>query len=104
MKFSLREFNQLTSVEEYLSFFQIPYEQGFVNVNRLHILKIFSQNLAKIDADNANLPEAEILHKYREGLRQAYETFLSKKPLETKLFKVFHHKPNNIVMVREIQT
>jgi nitrogenase-stabilizing/protective protein len=37
------KFQKLKEAEEYFVFFQIPYDQKVINVNRLHILKKFSQ-------------------------------------------------------------
>jgi nitrogenase-stabilizing/protective protein len=104
MSFTLDNFKQITTAEEYFEFFQLPYEQSFVNVNRLHILKKFSQLIDEIDTQYRDLSEDEKLKQYREALIQAYEVFLSKTPLETKLFKVFNEKPKGIVMLSDLQS
>lgn len=104
MSFTLDDFNKITDAEDYFEFFQLPYDRNFVNVNRLHILKKFSQFIDEINASSADLSEEEKLNKYRDALIQAYEVFLSKSPLETKLFKVFNEKPKGIVMLSDIQS
>jgi nitrogenase-stabilizing/protective protein len=104
MSFTLDNFNKITDAEEYFEFFQLAYDRNFVNVNRLHILKKFSQFIDEINASSADLSEEEKLNKYRDALIQAYEVFLSKSPLETKLFKVFNEKPKGIVMLSDIQS
>lgn len=104
MSFTLDDFNKITDAEEYFEFFQLPYDRNFVNVNRLHILKKFSQFIDEINTNYPALGEDEKLQKYRDALIQAYEVFLSKTPLETKLFKVFDRKPQNVVMLSELQS
>ncbi len=47
MNTNLEQFNKIVDAEEYFEFFQLPYDQKFVNVNRLHILKKFSQYMKK---------------------------------------------------------
>ncbi|MFW9263838.1 nitrogenase-stabilizing/protective protein NifW [Nostoc sp. CALU 546] len=104
MKWDINRFNQLVDTEEYFEFFQLPYDPQVVHVNRLHILKLFSQNIHEIDANNPEVNQAEKLDFYCTALKEAYEVFLSSTSLEQKLFKVFKQKPNNIVMLTEIST
>jgi nitrogenase-stabilizing/protective protein len=104
MNLTLEDFKKITVTEEYFEFFNLPYDRKLVNVNRLHILKQFSQFMSDIDSNYPDLQEAEKLNKYRDALLKAYEVFLSKSPLETKLFKVFHEKPKGIVMLSELQS
>jgi nitrogenase-stabilizing/protective protein len=99
---TLAEFNQLINAEEYLDFFAMPYDPQFVNINRLHILQKFSRLIKAIDAESAELTEAEILARYHAALTQAYTTFTTSSPLNEKLFKVFHDKPKNTVLLSEI--
>lgn len=104
MSLTLDNFNKITDAEAYFEFFQLPYDRHFVNVNRLHILKKFSQFIDEINTNFPALGEDEKLQKYRDALIQAYEVFLSKTPLETKLFKVFNEKPKGIVMLSELKS
>jgi nitrogenase-stabilizing/protective protein len=99
---TLSQFSQLKDAEEYLDFFGLPYDQQFVNVNRLHILKKFSQYVKEVDANSPDLNEEEKLNHYCDALQQAYDVFLSSTPVEQKLFKVFNDKPKNIVTLGEI--
>lgn len=101
---SLSEFRKIVNAEEYFQFFQLPYDQHFVNVNRLHILKQFSLLIQEIDHVFPDLNEAEQLGKYRDALAEAYQVFLTNSPLETKLFKVFQEKPKNVVLLQDIGT
>lgn len=102
MSWDVNKFNQLVDAEEYFEFFQLPYDQQLVNVNRLHILKKFSQFMQQVDEIFPQLSQAEKLNHYRDALQQAYEVFLASTPLEQKLFKVFNEKPQNVVMLTEI--
>ncbi|MDY7013081.1 MAG: nitrogenase-stabilizing/protective protein NifW [Cyanobacteriota bacterium] len=101
---SLAEFQNLSTAEQYLQFFEIPYDQQFVNINRLHILKQFSQLIAEVDRVFSDVSEEEKLSKYREALTEAYELFKTSSPLETKLFKVFQQKPKNVVLLQDVGT
>lgn len=99
---TLKAFQQLIDTEDYLQFFGIPYDQQFVNVNRLHILKKFSQLITEVDQVFGDIPEEEKLAKYKEAFTEAYELFQTTSPLETKLFKVFQTKPKNIVLLETL--
>lgn len=97
---SLSQFNQLKDAEEYFEFFGLSYDPKVVNVNRLHILRKFSQLTQDIDNSQS---EAEVLAAYSRELRNAYDLFLTSSSVEQKLFKVFKDKPSNVVMVSDIE-
>lgn len=99
---TLSQFDQLVDAEEYFEFFKLPYDSQIVNVNRLHILKKFSQYIQEIDASSPALSEEDKLSQYRAALQQAYEVFLSSTPIEQKLFKVFNERPKGVVLLKEI--
>ena len=99
---TIEQFKQLVDAEEYFIFFQLPYDQQFVNINRLHILKKFSQYMSEIDAASPNLNEEEKLNQYSQALQKAYQVFLESTPHEQKLFKVFNDKQKNVVTLTEI--
>jgi len=96
---TLTQFNQLHDAEDYFEFFGLSYDPQVVNINRLHILRKFSQLMAKVDQ---GLSDAEKLDTYREALQSAYAVFLSFSSVEEKLFKVFQQKPKNVVMLSDI--
>ncbi|MEM9005358.1 MAG: nitrogenase-stabilizing/protective protein NifW [Cyanobacteria bacterium P01_F01_bin.86] len=96
---SLAQFNQLKDAEEYFEFFGLTYDPQVVNINRLHILRKFSQLVQEVDK---NQSEAETLAAYSQQLRNAYDLFLSSTSVEQKLFKVFQDKPKNVVKLSEI--
>lgn len=104
MTWNLAEFNQIVDAEKYFEFFQLPYDPQVVNVNRLHILKKFSQYMKEIDLTSPDLSMENKLDLYRVALKRAYEVFTQSTALEQKLFKVFHDKPQNIVMLKEMNS
>ncbi|MDC0833246.1 nitrogenase-stabilizing/protective protein NifW [Geitlerinema sp. CS-897] len=96
---TLARFNQLKDAEEYFDFFELPYDPQVVNINRLHILRKFSQ---LVEAEAKTKSEEELLEIYRQALINAYNVFLTSSGVEQKLFKVFQDKPSNVVMVSDI--
>jgi len=100
---SLANFNTLSQAEEYLEFFGIPYDPQVVNVNRLHILKKFSQFIRENDIDAASLADEATFTQTRDALASAYHLFTTSTSVEQKLFKVFQDHPSNVVMVSEIE-
>jgi nitrogenase-stabilizing/protective protein len=101
---TLTAFNQLTDAEQYFEFFGLPYDPQLVNINRLHILKQFSNSIKQIDREFPELSDEERLSQYRAALVRAYDVFITSNSLEQKLFKVFHEKPQNVVLLGDIKT
>ncbi len=84
----IQRLKALSSAEDFLRFFGVPYEERVVHVNRLHILKRFYQYLHKAD-DLGTLDDVGLFRRYRELLAQAYGDFLVSTPAQEKVFKVF---------------
>ena len=97
---TLAEFNQLVDAEEYFQFFGLPYDAKAVNINRLHILKQFSNSIRQVNV--SGLSETEQLEEYKKALVNAYDLFLTSCGVEQKLFKVFNEKPPNVVLLRDL--
>jgi nitrogenase-stabilizing/protective protein len=104
MSKTIEEFKKLSDAEEYFQFFELPYDQKIVNINRLHILKKFSQYIQEIDEQSADLNAEEKLNQYCLALQQAYEVFLESTPQEQKVFKVFKDKPKNVITLTELSS
>jgi len=102
MSKSLADFRNLVNAEDYLRFFDVEYDQEFVNINRLHILKQFAVLIEEVDRVFPDVSDEERLDKYKMALSEAYELFKSSSPLDTKLFKVFQNRPKNVVLLRDI--
>ncbi len=96
---TLSQFNQLKDAEEYFTFFDLSYDPKVVNVNRLHILRKFSQLVQQEDKAQ---DEAQKLSAYRQAFQTAYDLFLTSNSVEQKLFKVFKDKPQNVVLLSDI--
>ncbi|WP_157271492.1 nitrogenase stabilizing/protective protein NifW [Azohydromonas aeria] len=78
----------LSSAEDFLQFFGVPYDERTVQVNRLHILKRFYQYLHKAEG-LAGLDDVELFRRYRELLVQAHQDFVTSTAAREKVFKVF---------------
>lgn len=80
----------LNSAEDFLEYFDIPYDPGVVQVNRLHILQRFHDYLSR---QAAQLPDDEEAARavYRSWLARAYQDFVASDALTEKVFSVFHH-------------
>ena len=76
MSTNIDEFKKLVDAEEFFIFFNLPYDQKFVNVNRLHILKKFSQFMSQIDDSYPQISDRrkirEILHSFTTSLSGVY--------------------------------
>jgi nitrogenase-stabilizing/protective protein len=102
MSQNIDEFKKLVDAEEFFQFFNLPYDQKFVNVNRLHILKKFSQFMREVDENSPDLKPEEKLEQYAIALQKAHDVFVESTPQEQKLFKVFNDKQKNVVKLTEI--
>ena len=78
----------LSSAEDFLDFFGLPFDESVVQVNRLHILKRFYQYLHRGES-LAGLDEVAQFRRYRDLLAQAYQDFVTSTPAREKVFKVF---------------
>ena len=84
----LQQLKALSSAEDFLQYFGVPFEQSVVNVSRLHILKRFFQYLRQ----ETSLPQSDELQMftvYRGLLVKAYADFVGSTPAQEKVFKVF---------------
>ena len=78
----------LVSAEDFLDYFEVPYEASVVQVNRLHILQRFHDYLTK---QAPNLPPAEDAQRviYRLWLERAYKDFETSDASTERVFAVF---------------
>ncbi len=77
----------LSSAEDIFTYLLLPYEQGILNVSRLHIMKRMGQYLRSTDFSGYD--EEEIFLATRQHLKRAYTDFVESTPLKEKVFKVF---------------
>jgi nitrogenase-stabilizing/protective protein len=82
--------DDLVSAEDFLDYFEVPYEPSVVHVNRLHILQRFHDYLAR---QAPNLPPEEELQRgiYRLWLERASQDFVTSDSLTEKVFAVFQN-------------
>lgn len=85
----LTRLKALSSAEDFLQFFGIPFDPAVVNVSRLHILKRFFQYLRQQSADMPLNDEVAMFTTYRSLLVRAYADFVRSTPAQEKVFKVF---------------
>jgi nitrogenase-stabilizing/protective protein len=88
MEAFLLKLKELSSAEDFLLYFGVPFEQGVVNVSRLHILKRFFQYIRQANLLSSS-NELELYTAYREQLTRAYADFVKSTPAQEKVFKVF---------------
>ncbi len=88
MESFLQQLKALSSAEDFLQYFGVPFEQHVVNVSRLHILKRFFQYIRQENL-LAQTNEVGIYTQYRTQLVKAYADFVKSTPAQEKVFKVF---------------
>jgi hypothetical protein len=71
---TLDAFNKLSSIDDYLAFFQIKANERLVNSKRLHILKLFGESIEKLKAQNI-AEEERLLDIYRFALLTIVKRF-----------------------------
>lgn len=83
---------ELSSAEDFLDYFGVPYDPSVVHVNRLHILQRFHDYLAR---QAPVMPEDEAAARtvYTEWLSRAYADFVDSNAQAEKVFAVFQHQP-----------
>ena len=82
---------ELVSAEDFLEFFDVPFEPSVVHVNRLHILQRFHDYMAK---QAPKLPPDEEQQRgiYRLWLQRAYQDFVESNSITEKVFAVFQNQ------------
>ncbi len=80
---------ELSTAEDFLDFFGVPYDRHVVQVNRLHILKRLHDYLVAEDLDG--LEDAPLAETYRRLLAQAYADFVASDALTERVFKVLRN-------------
>lgn len=81
------DLDELSSAEDFLEYFGVPYDAGVVHVNRLHILQRFHDYLDDLDG----MPGDEDAQRavYAEWLTRAYADFVESDAQTEKVFRVF---------------
>lgn len=79
---------ELSSAEDFLQFFEVPFEQSVVHVNRLHILQRFHDYISHNPAAEGS-DEAAVRAHYKSFLERAYNDFVVSNSVQEKVFAVF---------------
>lgn len=74
----------LSSAEDFLDYFDIPFDARVVQVNRLHILQRYHDYLAKQEAGRAPQYQA-----WRKWLELAYQDFVDSSAQQEKVLAVY---------------
>ena len=80
------DMEDLVSAEDFLNYFEIPFDETTVNVFRLHILQRYHDYLAGIELST---DQAERREQYRQALIQSYESFLDSDAKTEKVLKIY---------------
>jgi nitrogenase-stabilizing/protective protein len=88
---------ELSSAEDFLSYFGIDFDPAIVQVSRLHILQRFHDYLDQID----EMPDSGIARwsLYAGLLRSAYRDFVISDAATEKVFRVFRMNEPKIARV-----
>ncbi len=85
------DLEELSSAEDFLTYFQIPFEASVVHINRLHIMQRFHDYLQKstaaLEANDAN--NQAIAAVYKQLLARAYQDFVESDARTEKVLKVY---------------
>lgn len=93
---------RLSSAEDFLNFFALPFDAAVVDVSRLHILKRFYQYLRR-DTEISGLDEGALYARYRKLLAQAYQDFVSSTPAQEKVFRVFQDAEGRHISIESLK-
>lgn len=79
------EIAALSSAEDFFAYFELPFDARVLAASRLHILKRFHDNLARIDGLEAQGDDAKRA-VYRAELQRAYQSFVTGSALSERVF------------------
>ena len=103
MNVMIEELKQFSAAEEFLAYFNIPWDETVVNVNRLHILKRFYQYLRQEHNLTSKTQEA-LFEIYRNALERAYQDFVRSDAATEKVFKVFRDQEGQSIGLTSLKT
>jgi len=98
----VQKLSKLSSAEEFLDFFGLPYEEAVLNVSRLHILKRFYQYMRQEKTMDIN-DEVEMFRLMHGLLAKSYADFVKSTPAKEKVFKVMQGKSNHYVSLESVK-
>jgi nitrogenase-stabilizing/protective protein len=96
------ELAQLSSAEDFLTYFEVAADPHVVAVNRLHILKRLNQYLAR-EAGFDDKDDETKRTLYRKWLAQACEDFAHSSAQAEKVFPVFRRGEGGFVALSSLR-
>lgn len=98
----VQRLTKLSSAEDFLEFFGLPYEESVLNISRLHILKRFFQYMRQEQVmDMTN--ETEMFLHMRRLLARSYNDFVQSTPAREKVFSVFQKMDGQRVPITSLK-
>ena len=98
----VQRLTKLSSAEDFLEFFGLPYEEAVLNVSRLHILKRFFQYMGQEQVMDMT-DETEMFRRMRKLLAKSYEDFVHSTPAKEKVFSVLQNADGQRVSVSSLR-
>lgn len=91
------QLNGCRDAEDYFRLLGVDFDPAVLAVNRLHILRAFGQELARL-TDTDGSPTEDPDTAVREALRRSYAAFTSATALDHRLFRVLReHAPRDVI-------
>jgi len=87
------DLKKLSAAEDFFRYLDVPFEQGIINVSRLHILKRIGQTLGAGKLDGMADDEARKIASAL--LKEAHDEFSGKSGVEARLFKILKERDPN---------
>ncbi|MCR4379358.1 MAG: nitrogenase-stabilizing/protective protein NifW [Rhodospirillales bacterium] len=81
------ELSELEGAEDFLTYFEVPFDQAVVHVNRLHILQRYHDYIEAEDHPPAD--EAARKALYAELLSKAYQDFVASDARTEKVLQIY---------------
>lgn len=81
------ELSELEGAEDFLAYFDVPFDQAVVHVNRLHILQRYHDYIEAEDHPPADEAARKIL--YGELLAKAYQDFVASDARTEKVLQIY---------------
>lgn len=85
---------ELSSAEDFLEFFQVPYDAKVVHINRLHIMQRFHDYLTQAESQLTDYKDDDqaVASVYRILLTQSYTDFVHSDAQTEKVLKIYKNQ------------
>lgn len=80
------DMEELVSAEDFLNYFEIPFDQTTVNVFRLHILQRYHDYLSQAELSD---DQGERREQYKQILIRSYMSFIDSDAKTEKVLKIY---------------